>query len=181
MSPTSSRKRVPRSAASRRPRFICAAPVKAPFSYPKSSLSTRSLGRAAQFSFSKGPRLRGLARWIARATSSFPEPLSPVMSTFASLRATFATSARTCSIARLSPTIASAAPARLRSDSFSRLSSRSSSARSTVTFRRSGPNGFSTKSAAPIWVARTASSMVPWPDMMTTGRSGLNVLADSSR
>ena len=33
-------------------------------------------------------------------------------------------------------------------------------------------SGFSRKSKAPSWVARTAVSMVPWPLIITTGRLG---------
>ena len=39
--------------------FICV-PVKAPFSWPNSSDSSRVSGRAAQLSFTNGPELRGL-------------------------------------------------------------------------------------------------------------------------
>jgi len=44
----------PLSANSKRPIFCAIAPVKAPFSWPNSSLSSRSNGIAAQFSFMKG-------------------------------------------------------------------------------------------------------------------------------
>src|SRR5258708_37793895 len=54
MSPISSRKSVPRSAASKRPTLRATAPVKAPLSWPKSSLSSNPRGIAAQFSFTKG-------------------------------------------------------------------------------------------------------------------------------
>ncbi len=48
MRPISSRKRVPPSASSKRPFRAFVAPVKAPSSYPKSSLSISEGGRAAQ-------------------------------------------------------------------------------------------------------------------------------------
>jgi hypothetical protein len=54
------------------------ASVKAPRAWPKSSLSSSVAGTAAQLIATKGPSLRGLASWIARATSSLPVPLSPV-------------------------------------------------------------------------------------------------------
>ena len=54
MSPTSSRNSVPPSARSNLPRRCLVAPVKAPASCPKSSLSMSSAGTAAQFSFSSG-------------------------------------------------------------------------------------------------------------------------------
>jgi hypothetical protein len=51
-------------ASSKRPRLRATAPVKAPRSWPKSSLSMSSLGMAAQFTFTKGPLARGERRWI---------------------------------------------------------------------------------------------------------------------
>ena len=55
MSPISSRNSVPPSACSKRPDARCIAPVKAPFSCPKSSLSIRSRGIAAMFTATNGP------------------------------------------------------------------------------------------------------------------------------
>src|SRR5262249_18039874 len=52
----------------------CRAPVKAPFSWPKSSLSTRLAGIAPQVSFTRGLSLRGLKLCMARGTGSFPVP-----------------------------------------------------------------------------------------------------------
>ena len=60
-SPTSSRKSVPPAASSKRPGLGLSAPVKAPFSWPNSSDSTRVSGRAAQLRAMKGPSARGLA------------------------------------------------------------------------------------------------------------------------
>ena len=57
------------------------ASVKAPRSWPKSSLSISPSGIPAQFTATKGPWLRGPSSWIARATSSLPVPLSPRIST----------------------------------------------------------------------------------------------------
>jgi hypothetical protein len=59
ISPISSRKRVPPSACSKRPLRWLIAPVKAPFSWPKSSDSSRLSGRAAQLSLTKAARARG--------------------------------------------------------------------------------------------------------------------------
>ena len=81
------------------------APVNAPRSWPNISLSTRSRGIAAQFTRTNGRSRRSLAAWIAAATSSLPVPDSPVISTRASVGATRAIIARTCSIAGLSPII----------------------------------------------------------------------------
>jgi hypothetical protein len=87
MSPTSSRKSVPPPAVSKRPTRRSLAPVKAPRSWPKSSLSRRSRGIAEQLSATNGPLQRGEWTWIARAISSCPVPLSPSISTVASLLA----------------------------------------------------------------------------------------------
>ena len=64
------------------------APVNEPALWPKSWLSMRSAGIAAQLTETIGRSARGLARWIARATSSLPEPLSPRTSTQPGARAT---------------------------------------------------------------------------------------------
>ena len=75
---------MPLSAWMNRPSRDCLASVKAPRAWPKSSLSSRFCGTAAQLMAMKGPSLRTLVRWSARATSSLPVPLSPVISTEAS-------------------------------------------------------------------------------------------------
>jgi hypothetical protein len=82
-------------------------PVNAPFSWPKSSDAISSRGTAAQFALTKGRAPRGDRRWIARATSSSPVPVSPVISTVESVRATFATRASTGCSAGDVPTISS--------------------------------------------------------------------------
>ena len=83
-SPTSSRKSVPPLAWTKRPVRSARASVKAPRAWPNSSLSSSASGMAAQLSATKGPSLRRLRAWSARATTSLPVPLSPVMSTVAS-------------------------------------------------------------------------------------------------
>ena len=80
-SPISSSMTEPPSADSKRPRFWVWASVKAPRSWPKSSLSRRCSGRAAQLTCRKGRSRRPLSKWMARATTSLPAPLSPSMST----------------------------------------------------------------------------------------------------
>ena len=70
----------------RGPGWSVCAPENAPRRCPKSSLSTRSRGRAAQFSGTRGCCARRLPAWMARATSSLPVPVSPVMRTGVSLR-----------------------------------------------------------------------------------------------
>src|SRR5438046_7899652 len=59
MSPISSRNSVPPSASSNFPARSANAPVKLPFMCPNSSLSISSVGIAAQFTSTKGPRARG--------------------------------------------------------------------------------------------------------------------------
>jgi signal transduction histidine kinase len=68
---------VPPSATSNSPCLAATAPVNDPFSCPNSSLSSRLSGRAAQLITTNGLSARRLARCRARATSSFPVPLSP--------------------------------------------------------------------------------------------------------
>jgi hypothetical protein len=58
-SPISSRKSVPPCARSRQPIRWLTAPVKAPFSWPKSSLSIRLSLTAAQSKTTSGPSRRG--------------------------------------------------------------------------------------------------------------------------
>ena len=87
ISPISSRKSVPFWACSNFPTDDFTAPVKAPFSKPKSSASISSLGIAAQFIVTNLP-LRRLSSWSASATSSFPEPEGPYIITGASEGAT---------------------------------------------------------------------------------------------
>ena len=105
MSPISSRKIVPPCAASNRPGRLRSAPVKAPFSWPKSSDSRRFSGIAEQFSATKGLSDLELKRCRAEAISSLPVPLSPKTKTDESERATLATVSRTRSIAWLRPMI----------------------------------------------------------------------------
>ena len=88
ISPISSRKMVPPSASSKRPGRERRACVKAPFSWPKSSLSRRSRGMAPQLTGTKGLSALGLAACRARTSNSLPVPDSPVTSTVLSVGAT---------------------------------------------------------------------------------------------
>ena len=81
MSPISSRNSVPPSAISKRPLRVVMAPVKEPFSWPNSSLSSSSAGMAPQLTATNGRWRRGLAAWMARAAISLPVPDSPRMRT----------------------------------------------------------------------------------------------------
>jgi hypothetical protein len=69
--------------------------TEAPRSWPKSSLSTRPTGSAAQLTLIKGFSARALLECRALAISSLPVPLSPVIKTVASVGATRATFAMT--------------------------------------------------------------------------------------
>src|SRR5712692_4916496 len=83
----SSRKTVPPSAASSRPGLSLTAPVNAPRTWPKSSLSSRFSESVVQLTTTKGPSARRLHRWIWRARTFFPVPLSPDSRMVASLAA----------------------------------------------------------------------------------------------
>ena len=90
-SPISSRKSVPPFASSKRPIFRPTAPVNAPRSWPKRSLSMSDAGMAAQFTLTSTASFRRLRAWMAWAISSLPVPVSPVTSTVESVGATCST------------------------------------------------------------------------------------------
>ena len=81
------------------------APVNAPRTCPKSSLSMRASGMAPQLMTTKGPVARLLRRWISWAMSSLPVPVSPVMRTEMSVVATFWSLRKTSSIDEHEPMI----------------------------------------------------------------------------
>ena len=146
MSPISSRKRVPPFACSNFPFLLAAAPVKAPFSWPKSSDSMSSVGNAAQFTATNAPPLRAVLRSCSsRATSSFPVPDSPRTSTVASVSATFSIIARTRFIASELPSKAPRCEVSIsilrRSERFSRRSRIVSKAFLTTSRRSSSSKG----------------------------------------
>ena len=76
---------MPRCAISNLPGLRATAPVKAPFSWPKSSVSSSVSGIAAQLMATNGASARGLSAWSERANSSLPVPLSPSSSTVVSV------------------------------------------------------------------------------------------------
>jgi hypothetical protein len=86
---------VPPSADSKRPIRRSVAPVNEPFSWPKSSLSSRLSESAAQWTAMKGPLERGLDWWIAWAICSLPVPDSPSIRIVALDWATFFTRSMT--------------------------------------------------------------------------------------
>ena len=79
---------MPPSASSKAPWRVLVAPVKAPFSWPKSSLSISVLAIAPQSTTMNGPsRAAAQLRGCVRATRSLPVPVSPSISTVASVGA----------------------------------------------------------------------------------------------
>ena len=86
---------MPPSACSKRPMRCLSAPVNAPFSWPKSSDSSRFSCSAAQFTLTKLRPARSELWCIAPAISSLPVPVSPRISTVVLLLATFLTTDNT--------------------------------------------------------------------------------------
>ena len=145
MSPTSSSSSVPSSAAWNLPARSPVAPVNAPRVCPNSSLSSNSPGIAEQFSGTKSFSLRGDRSWIARAASSLPVPVSPVISTVLRVGPTWRSSSNTGCIAGAAP-ISWPKPlswaACSRRKRFSRREREWSSARRTTISSASTSNGF---------------------------------------
>ena len=94
---------MPPSAAVKRPILFATAPVNAPFTWPKSSDSIRPSGIAPQLTETNGLSRRWLLKWIARATSSLPVPLSPVIMTVEGLSAILRMVSNTSTIRPLLP------------------------------------------------------------------------------
>ncbi len=94
---------MPESAVTNFPICLRTAPVKLPFSWPKSSDSISSSGMAAQLTCTSCRSRRAEARWRARATSSLPVPLSPVISTVALVGAALSMVSRSLRIAAAAP------------------------------------------------------------------------------
>ena len=164
ISEISSRKMVPPSAASKRPMRLATASVKAPFSWPKSSLSRRLPLSAAHSTATKGPFARGERAWSACATSSLPVPLGPSISTVACVGAAWRMRWNTFCIASevpvmsLRPCLTSSS---LRSDTTSSSNARVFSAFATRRSSWSRSTGFVRKSSAPSFIASTARSTEP--------------------
>ncbi len=87
-----------------RPVRPCTAPVNAPRVCPNSSASSRASGIAAQFSATIRRAARGLSRCTACATSSFPLPVGPSISTAVDRGATSRIRRLTSSSAGCDPT-----------------------------------------------------------------------------
>jgi hypothetical protein len=164
MSPISSRKSVPPLACSKRPTRTRSAPVNAPRSCPKSSDSSSVSGSAAQLTLTKGPSARGEREWISPAITSFPVPVSPVISTVlreGATRRARSTATRSAWLVPMMPSGGSRRSTRARKAPTSRASRACSTARRTRISSCSRSKGFWTKSNAPSRIASTAVSMVP--------------------
>ena len=108
VSAISSRKRVPPIGDLEQPFLRRRASVKAPASWPKSSLSSSVSGSAAQQMVSKRCGARALARWSSFAASPLPVPLSPTSRTVEALLAAMRSRRpRVVRMAEESPTIRS--------------------------------------------------------------------------
>src|SRR5581483_8138412 len=170
MSPISSRNRVPPLACSKRPMRCCVAPVKAPFSWPKSSDSSNSRGMAAVFSAMSGWVARGLCRCRARATSSLPVPDSPVMSTVMCERDRRPMARNTSCIAGAAPIMSEVKAAASVPAPAGCVWRRR--ARRTMPTASSTSKGFGRYSNAPPLNTSTARSRSAYAVMMMTGTSG---------
>ncbi len=180
MSPISSRKSVPPSACSNRPRRSSVAPVKAPFSWPNSSDSSRSAVNAEVLSAMNALAARGLCRCSARATSSLPVPDSPMISTVMLDRDRRPMARNTSCMAGAWPSISG-----IRRDSAAVVSARcpGEAARRTRSIAWSMSKGFGRYSKAPPWYAATALSRSECAVMTITGRRGrlARISSSSSR
>jgi hypothetical protein len=129
--------------------------VKAPFSCPNSSDSRSASGIAAQLTLTNGFWARFERAWTWRASTSLPEPLSPVISTEASERAT-------CSERRTTFSIDGSRQTKLRP---------SAATASRTAAMRSASGGSGMYSRAPAWIAATAArASVPVPQATTGAR-----------
>ncbi|MNM95396.1 hypothetical protein D3C81_1078370 [compost metagenome] len=130
---------------------------------------------AAQFTSINGACERFDFSCNQRATSSLPEPFAPVISTLASVGATRSIVSLIRLIAPDSPNISLVFE--LLTFRFNTLVSVTrellSNAFRTVMSNRFRSSGFSKKSKAPFFAASTAVSIVPWPEIIIKGISGL--------
>ncbi len=166
ISPISSSSSVPFCATSKQPARRSEAPVKAPFSWPNSSLSISVSGSAAQLMATNGPCRRVLSACSERATSSLPVPLSPVIRTHARLGPACCSSAKISRICGDVPTRSPTAPLYPRFRSMARFSARNAAWLPARRIRiSSGPGwiGFSRNQYAPSsCTVFTAVSMLPY-------------------
>ena len=163
-SPISSRNSVPSSAASKSPRRLACAPEKAPRSCPKSSLSRSSGFSSATLTGSMSRRPLRACR--ARATSSFPVPVSPQIRIGSLNGARCSIRSYTRRIARVPPRIPSSAAGLIRSRSIS------TAIRRSATRAGSQDAGVITSAVPHCSSARTYSALACETQAMISGRPG---------
>ena len=171
-SPTSSRKRVPPLASWNLPRCLSTAPVKLPFSWPKRMDSTRFSGIAPQFTATKGLPARSDEPCTARAITSLPTPLSPVIRMGMEDLAARSPRRLTMTMAGDDPIRSSKVvrpPVCFFSRSTSPFRAPMESALRIETMIRSGAAGLTKKSLAPACMAETTVSMPPVAVTTITG------------
>ena len=172
MSPISSRKRVPPCACSKRPRWRPCAPVNAPRSWPNSSDSSSSGGTAGVLTAMKGPCEHGLCSCSARATSSFPVPDSPVMSTVTVERESRPIARNTSCMAKAEPTIVAGVSSLSGAPADPAAPRALATARSATETTSSMSRGLARNSNAPSRYADTVLSRSEYAVIMTTGTAG---------
>ena len=173
----SSRNSVPPSASSKRPTRSALASVKAPFTWPNSSLSNTPSRQPARVDRDERPRRRAARRRAApRATTPLPVPFSPVISTLASEGPTRSISSQHRLHGRrlgdqLRPALARAAARFSASSRWPRRSARPSSTwvRSDRAAGARCPTASGRSRARPRRMASTASSTLPQAVITTTG------------
>ena len=161
-------------ASSKRPMRSVRASVKAPLTWPKSSLSKVPSGSAPVLTATRVRSARAESRCSVCATTSLPVPCSPVMRTFASDGPTRAISSSTGRMDGAEAMNAGAPGARrMRFSASSHCARLRLRCNSICVFRtlsrRAFSQGFWMKSPAPRRIASTASSMLPQAVMTTTG------------
>ncbi len=162
------------SASSKRPIRSTLASVKAPRTWPKSSLSNTPSAMPPALTVTIGRVARGDTACSACATRLLPVPFSPVMSTLASEGPTRAMTSSTGRIAADSASSGewpSACRAWLASSSRRprRIARPSSVCVRMIASSRSLSHGFWMKSRAPRRIASTATSTDPHAVITTTG------------
>ena len=182
----SSRNRLLPSASSKRPTRSTLASVKAPRTWPKSSLSKTPSAMPPAFTVTIGRLARGDTAWSACATRLLPVPFSPVMRTLASEGPTRAITSSTGRIAADSASSGerpSACSAWLAASSRRprRIARPSSVCVRRMASSRSLSHGFWTKSRAPRRIASTATSTEPHAVITTTGSDSSAVWMRLSR
>ena len=155
------------------------APVKAPASWPNSSLSSSSDGIAAVFSATNGLRERGDSWCSACATSSLPVPVSPVISTDSGACARRPIARNSARIAGVSPISWGVGAASL-SWAASAASSASGKVRAASATASSRSNGLDRNSCAPPRNAPAVLATSVYADITITGSCGCVAFSVSS-